>query len=227
MVIKVSFKHWTEVTEPRAPWTPPEVRCQLDAWWSEVQHASELAAAGERVLPLLLVGETRCGKTSSACALAAAAGLSVRRMLLSSAVGQFMGDTGRLIHDALLETFMGPAALWLIDELDGVAMPRGGADSAAKERAHGVAVLLAELEQLPPELPLVATSNTADYIDAAVRARFTVVAWPTWAELSVSDRRAFLRSHGHDGATADTASYAEAVQLARAGRVARILGGER
>lgn len=225
-MIRVSFNHWTPVEEPRAPWTPLAVRAELDAWWQEVEGAELLAAAGERVLPLLLVGETRCGKTSSACALAARAGLPVRRMSLASVVGGLMGDTARKMHDALLETCLGERALWVIDELDGVAMPRGGDDAAAKERTHAVATLLAELEQLPPGLPLVATSNIAENIDPAVRARFVVVRWPAWSELPAGERDAFACSHGLDvAAGAELGSYAEAVQRARRARVARIIAG--
>ena len=222
MAQPLSLKHWHDVHEARAPWVPDLVKAALDAWWLEVLNAQRLVDAGERVLPLLLAGPTRCGKTSSVCALARTIDAPVRRLDLSAVVGSFMGDTAKMLSNALDEMVFGPRAVWLVDEIDGIAQRRGVENSADKEKAHAVATFLARLERLPPNAPLVATSNTLDLIDRAVQSRFTVVEWPVWDDLSQRDREAFLASHGapeEEGAT----SYADAVQRARARRVAAIL----
>jgi AAA+ superfamily predicted ATPase len=187
----------------------------------ELQHAEALIAAGERVLPLLLVGETRCGKTSLLCSIANRLGLTVYRLSLATVVGGYVGDAANKLHAALDEARMSGPALWLIDEIDGVAMHRCRGDGAAQERAHAVAAMLAEIESLPPGFMLAATSNTRDLIDDAVLARFSVVEFPKWTDLPNYDKQAFAVSHGSPNAFAK--SYAECVQYCRKARVAKIL----
>jgi hypothetical protein len=205
---------------------PESIRADLEAWWFEVAHADDLARHGERVYPLLLAGETRCGKTSTVCALAKRSGLPVRRLQLGSVVGSFMGETARLMVKALRETVFGPRAIWLIDEIDGVAQTRGGDGAPDKERAHAVATLITEIESVSPTSPVVATTNVAGLIDAAVLSRFTVISWPRWDELQPDDSRAFLGSHGASpDALGGCSSYASAVRLGRAHRIERIKDG--
>lgn len=223
---KVSLQHWHDVSEPRSPWVPDRVRSQLDAWWLEVTNVAELVKHGERTYPLLLAGETRCGKTSSVCALAKAAGIPVYRLDLGSVVKSYMGETARVLSDAMNEMALGGFSIWLIDEIDGVAQQRGGDGAPDKERAHAVATLLTRLEHLSPTAPLVATTNTVDLIDAAVLARFTVVSWPRWDDLGFSEMKAFIASHG-GSRVYEGSSYADAVQRARVERVERIIGAQR
>jgi len=218
------LKHWTVISEPRSPWVPLEIERAIRAWYTEVERADELVEAGERVLPLLLTGETRCGKTSSLCGIAAKLKLRTMRLTLAEAVGSHLGETAKAMNTALSELRSSPDGFWIIDEIDGIAPKRGNTDSgASQERAHAVGALLSELESLPPTIPLVATSNLLKTMDAAVLGRFNVVEFPKWADLKEHDRLAFATSHGCPMA-AGASSYAEAVKQARAHRVEAILG---
>lgn len=218
---------WAKVPQGRVPWLPPEVAVEIDAWTREVAHATKLVDAGEKVMPLLLAGETRCGKTSSLCAIAHRKGMAVNRLSLGGVVGSHMGDCAGLMAAAFEELRNGyladDPALWLIDEIDGVAQARIGESSAGQERAHALACMLTEIENLPPKVMLAATSNTIDLMDAAVVGRFAVVEWPKWEALPADQRRQFAASHGLTGLFPGT-SYAEAVRLGRRARVQALIG---
>lgn len=216
------LKRWVRVKEPRSPWTPPAVEELIAGWLREAQHAPLLAAHGERVLPLLLVGETRCGKTSSLCGVAAKLDLPVNRLSLAEVVGSHLGESSKAITAAMQEAFGAPRALWLIDEIDAIGQKRTGGQPAAQEQALAMGSLLTELEQLPPSMMVAATSNTVKLLDPALVARFEVVSFPEWAKLTESERASFAASHGHDLAAA-AGSYAEAVRDSRRARVARII----
>jgi MoxR-like ATPase len=205
------------VSEPRSPWTPKFVADAIDQWLNESKHAALLAKHGERVLPLLLSGETRCGKTSSLCSAAARLGLPVYHLSLAEMVGSMMGETSGRIRSAFAEIRDAPRALWLVDEIDGVAMRRTGEQGAAQERSLSVTTLLTEIEALPPDVALAATSNVDPMIDPAILSRFTLVRFPPWGALTEVERASFVLSHG--GVTTKAGSYAEAVQSARAARV--------
>jgi len=217
------MKFWATVKEPRAPWVPAEISDAIGRWVEQVTFADALIEAGERVLPLLLVGETRCGKTSSLCAVAAKLDLLVHRMSLADVVGSHMGESARCMRDALAEMKGHERGIWLVDELDAIAFRRGtDAQAATQEKAHAVGALLTEIETLPPSLPFVATSNTSSNIDPAVLGRFEVVEFPKWNDLGGEERLQFATSHGlADVSGAD--SYADVVKAARRQRVDEIL----
>ncbi len=215
------IKHWNAVHEPREPWIPMAVKVAVEDWLAEVRDADALTEAGERVQPLLLVGETRCGKTSMLCALAARLGLPVMRLSLADVVDSHLGENARRIRDAVEEMKTCPPAVWLVDEIDAIALKREGGSGAAQERAHAVGSLLTELDTLPARLPLAATSNLVDTIDSAVLGRFTVVEFPTWQKLSDADREAFAASHGARAVAGD--SYAEVVKACRKRRVEAVI----
>lgn len=222
-IAEVGLKHWEQVTEHRPPYIPQAVLGKVAEWLVELDNADELVMAGERVLPLLLVGETRCGKTSLASVIAHQRGHAVYRLNLAQAVDSHLGQTAKCLEKAIAETGTRPG-FWLIDEIDAVAFKRTGGDAAAQERAHSVGSLLTRLDQLPPGLPLIATTNHRNTIDSAVLGRFNVIDWPRWKDLDADERDMFLTAQGGHGIpTQDVASYADAVKLARAKRVAAIL----
>lgn len=222
-----AMRHWKQVVEPRRPWTPLNVTRSISGWLAEVAGAAALAEAGERVQPLLLAGETRCGKTSVLCAAAATAGLPVMRLSLADAVDSHLGESAKKMQSALKEATACPPAIWLIDEIDGVAFRRKGDSGAEQERAHAVGALLTELDTLPAGFPLVATTNLVESVDPAVIGRFTAVEFPAWDDLGDLGRDAFAASHGADNAAAGARSYADVVKLAREQRVARILASQK
>lgn len=218
-----ALQYWTPVIETRSPWLPPKVLSEAAAWTAELAAADALAAAGERVLPLLLFGETRCGKSSLAASIARQMNLPAYRLSLASAVDSYMGGTTKLLDAALTEALSRPG-LWLIDELDAVAGARtAGTEGAAAEGRRIVGALLARLDTLPAGLPLIATSNFGVAIDSAVLGRFRCVEWPCWDHIMIWQDEFFAAHGGERPASVHVSSYAQAVQLCRDQRVARIL----
>ncbi len=218
-----SLKQWTPVVESRRPWVPDSVEVAIKRWVAEASHAEALLLAGERPMPLLLTGETRCGKTSTLACLAAEMNLPVMRMSIADAMGEYMGQTCQRMRDAFREIKRDRRCVWLVDELDGVASKRdAGGQAASRELNSAITVLLTEIETMPPGTLLVATSNVDENIDPAVRARFEVVSFPAWEAIDSSQRLSFARSHGA-GEPEIGASYADTVQACRRARVDAIL----
>jgi SpoVK/Ycf46/Vps4 family AAA+-type ATPase len=219
------LKHWVPANDTRYPWARKSVADAIRQWMVEAENADVLHAAGERVLPLLLTGETRCGKTSTMVEVARHYDVPAFRMTMGQVVGQYMGETIRGVKAALDEAASAATGLWILDEVDGIFQQRGGGDNSgcAHEWNAAIGQGLAAIESLPAHVMLVATTNEPAIIDRAMLARFCRVDFPPWSELTEPERRAFARSHKHEDAwTAD--SYAGVVQAARAARVKKILG---
>lgn len=220
-----SLAHWVRVEDSRHPWARPEVLDQMREWIREAENADKLTAAGEKVMPLLLSGETRCGKTSTLCWLAGTYfDKPVYRASIAAMIGSYMGETTRGFRDTIEEAKRGPDGIYLIDEVDGVFQQRvrGGHGGATQELNSAIATALALIEDLPQHLLLVATTNEPEILDRAMLARFRHVHFASWADLQEADRRAFARSHQVEEAWVGN-SYAAVVQAARAVRVRKIL----
>lgn len=212
---------WAKVAPGRCPHFPAVVAEQLEQSMLEYRHAAALAAAGESCLPLLLVGEPGCGKTS-------AAGWIARRLdrplfeLTAQLRASYLGESEARLKKAMAELAQPAPAAWLIDEFDSLGEVRstkaGGPDSEIRQVT---AALLKILERLPLGQVLICATNLIEAIDPAIRRRMRMVRWPTWRELSPADRRAFCRSHGLDDSK--WGSYAEAIEAARAHRVRGII----
>lgn len=219
--------HWVLVQDARHPWARKGTLDELREWIREAENADKLVAAGEKVMPLLLSGETRCGKTSTLCWLASSYfGVPSYRASIGSMIGQYMGETTKNFRDAIDEAVAGPQALYIMDEVDGIFQQRISkrCDGATAELNSAIASALAQIEGLPQHLMLAATTNEPDNLDRAMLARFRHVEFPAWAELEETERRAFAKSHQLESAF-DAGSYAGVVQRARAERVRRILDG--
>jgi SpoVK/Ycf46/Vps4 family AAA+-type ATPase len=218
--------HWFRVEDVRHPWARKSTLDDLRGWIREAENADLLAAAGEKVMPLLLSGESRCGKTSTLCWLAHSYfGVPVYRANIGSMIGSLMGETTRNFKAAIEEAKTGPVGIYVMDEVDGIFQQRvsdrsGG--GAGQEMNSAIAVALALIENLPPHLMLAATTNEPKIVDRAMLARFTHVVFPRWEDLSEAERHDFARSHQMEDAW-EADSYAGAVQSARRARVARIL----
>ena len=220
------LKHWAPASDTRYPWARKSVADSIRQWMVEAENADVLRAAGERVMPLLLTGETRCGKTSTMVEVARHYDVPAFRMTMGQVVGKYMGETIRGVKAALDEAASAVTGLWILDEVDGIFQQRGGGDNSgcAHEWNAAIGQGLAAIEALPPHVMLVATTNEPGIIDRAMLARFQRVDFPPWAELTEGERRAFARSHRHEDAwVAD--SYAGVVQMARSARVKKILSG--
>ena len=222
------LKHWAPASDTRYPWARKSVSEAIRQWMVEAENADVLHAAGERVMPLLLTGETRCGKTSTMVEVARHYDVPAFRMTMGQVVGQYMGETIKGVKAALDEAASAATGLWILDEVDGIFQQRGGGDNSgcAHEWNAAIGQGLAAIEALPPHVMLVATTNEPGIMDRAMLARFQRVDFPPWAELIEAERRAFARSHKYEDAwTAE--SYSGVVQAARTVRVRKILDGDR
>jgi SpoVK/Ycf46/Vps4 family AAA+-type ATPase len=221
--VAVKLTHWEAVDGSRYPWARASVADEIREWMEEVDHADVLASAGEKVMPLMLTGETRCGKTSTLAAVALHYKVPAFRMSISSIIGGYMGDTTKALKSSLDEAAAAPCGLWVLDEVDGIFQQRtDDGQGANKERNAALAVALSTIENLPPHVMLVATTNEPKIVDRAMLARFRRVDFPRWDELSPVERRKFAKSHGCELA-GDAESYAEVVQRARSARVRQII----
>lgn len=218
------LRFWSPASDKRYPWCRPAVAAALEQWMIEAEHGDALAAAGERMMPLLLSGETRCGKTSSVCAVAAHFEIPAYRMSIGSIVDSYMGQTTKNLKAAIEEAMIGPTALWIMDEVDGIFQKReeGGRGGSVQETNRAISVALAMIEQLPPHVMLVGTTNEEHLIDKAMLARFRHVRFPRWSELEEQERREFAKSHQHEAAWT-AGSYSDVVQSARAERIRKII----
>ena len=218
------LKRWVPASDTRYPWARKSVAESIRQWMVEAENADVLHAAGERVLPLLLTGETRCGKTSTMVEVARHYDVPAFRMTMGSVVGSYMGETIKGVKEALDEAASAAAGLWILDEVDGIFQQRGGSDNSGCSHEWNAAIAqgLAAIEALPPHVMLVATTNEPGIIDRAMIARFTRVDFPAWSELTGGERRAFARSHKFEEAW-EADSYAGVVQAARSARVKKIL----
>jgi SpoVK/Ycf46/Vps4 family AAA+-type ATPase len=219
----MKLSHWEAVDGMRYPWARSSVAKEIREWMEEVDHADLLAAAGEKMVPLLLTGETRCGKTSTLAAVAKHYKVPAFRMSISTIIGGYMGDTIKQLKASLEEASSAPCGLWVLDEVDGIFQQRTeDGQGANKERNAALAAALSTIEDLPPHVMLVATTNEPGIIDRAMLARFRRVDFPAWKELEPEERRKFAKSHGCEPAwQAD--SYAQVVQQARTVRVGKII----
>jgi AAA+ superfamily predicted ATPase len=219
------FKYWIRAEDSRFPWAREKTRNAIRGWIVEAEHGDLLKTAGEKIYPLLLSGETRCGKTSTLCSLAKKHfGIPIYRMNISAVIGTFMGETTKQFRDSLMEAMTGPPAMWIIDEVDGIFGQRSNSGSGGVEKEYNsaISVGLSLIENLPQHLMLVATTNEPGILDRAMMARFTHIAFPRWADLDEKERRAFARSHQFEEAWV-AESYSEVVQCARGERVRGIL----
>ena len=222
--------HWVRVQDTRHPWARSQTLDDLRGWIREAENGDKLAEAGERVMPLLLSGETRCGKTSTLCWLAHSYfEVETYRASIGSMLGSLMGETVKNFGKAITEACHGPPGLYLMDEVDGIFQQRiceraGG--GAIQELNSAIAAALSMIENLPQHLMLAATTNEPKILDRAMLARFTHIEFPRWGELSEAERKDFARSHKCEEAwRAD--GYAGVVQEARSARVRKILDGVR
>ena len=224
-----SLTHWVRVQDTRHPWARSETLDDLRGWIREAENGDKLAEAGEKVMPLLLSGETRCGKTSTLCWLAHSYfEVETYRASIGSMLGAVMGETVKNFGKAIAEACHGPPGLYLMDEVDGIFQQRhcdtaGG--GAVQELNSAIAAALSMIENLPQHLMLAATTNEPGILDRAMLARFTHVGFPGWGELSEAERKDFARSHKHEPAWVRD-SYAGCVQEARRERIRKILDSD-
>jgi SpoVK/Ycf46/Vps4 family AAA+-type ATPase len=206
----------------------PDVRATLDSFVLEHRHAKELVKHGlQPAWGALFVGEPGTGKTSSAGALATALGVPL--VMISCVVSEFMGTSERNIR----KVFQGArelAAVYLLDEIDGIGAGRGGDGPGAGGKEYNLLLtsILSCIDAHAGPGIVIGTTNRVDMIDPALRRRFDLeLKFPLPDHgLAIALAREILDDDGNPELVLgplDNKSHADVVRLARAERKRRIL----
>lgn len=150
---------------------PKRTRDSLNQFLEEWRHRELLAKGGLQCrTKLLLHGPPGCGKSLTAAAIGFELGLPVFVVRFDAIIGSLLGQTA--VHLRQLFQFVeSTACVLLIDEIDAIGKRRGFfTDIGELDRI--VVALLQELEHSKPLGIVVATSNLAGQLDAAIWRRF-------------------------------------------------------
>lgn len=142
-----------------------------------VIEARKIAETLERMdvhyLPsILLHGETGCGKTTFARFLAVKAQLPFIMLRLPNVVDALLGQTDKNIAKVFGYAAQEPCVLCL-DEIDALALRRGQEDSTGAI-SRATITLMQQLDQMPNDTIIVATTNRFTDLDPAFVRRFTI-----------------------------------------------------
>jgi len=152
----------------------PSVRERLDRVVLEQSRRLDLIGQGLRpASKLLFAGPPGCGKTMATGALARAVGLPMFRVELHGVISQYLGETaGKLAK--VFEHVRTMPAVYLFDEFDAIGSARGaqGSESAGSEMRRVVNSLLQFVEDDRSDSLIIASTNHAQMLDAAIFRRF-------------------------------------------------------
>lgn len=182
----------------------PEEEFSLERYWVTDQarkvakqvRSMRASAVKLRALGLaprnttMLYGPPGTGKTEMARYIAYREQLPLMYVNMSSAVDSLMGKTSRNISQVFKYAHEGACVL-MIDELDCIASNRSlEARQADGELNRTTVTLMQEIDRLPAATVLLAATNRADMLDAALMRRFAQV--EQVERLSLEDARGML-----------------------------------
>jgi SpoVK/Ycf46/Vps4 family AAA+-type ATPase len=138
----------------------------------EHQFVDELTKYGLPVNnKLMLQGNSGCGKTTTAKAIANALGKPILILNLSNVVCSRIGETSQNIKQVFDKAAREKAVLFL-DEFDQIGKERSNDDKDVGEMRRLVNTLIQLIDYLPQNALLIAATNHADLIDIALLRRF-------------------------------------------------------
>jgi SpoVK/Ycf46/Vps4 family AAA+-type ATPase len=152
----------------------PSVRERLDRIVLEQSRRLDLFGQGLRpARKLLFAGPPGCGKSMAAGAIARAVGLPIFRVELHGVVAQYLGETASKLAKVFEHVRTMPA-VYLFDEFDALCSERSslGGESAGAEMRRVVNSLLQFVEDDRSDSLIVAATNHAQMLDAAIFRRF-------------------------------------------------------
>lgn len=138
----------------------------------EHQFVDELTKYGLPVNnKIMLQGNSGCGKTTTAKAIANALGKPILILNLSNVVCSRIGETSQNIKQVFDKAAREKAVLFL-DEFDQIGKERSNDDKDVGEMRRLVNTLIQLIDYLPQNALLIAATNHADLIDIALLRRF-------------------------------------------------------
>lgn len=149
------------------------VRAAVHHWLVELNCAQELADVGVKPRKTAMFsGPPGCGKTTLAHHVAARLGIPVVLVEMPAVVSRALGGTGNNIHALFRDVAnQGDACMLFLDEFDAIGSGRTGDKQAAAREQNAIVVALLQMIDNHPGL-LVAATNMAEHIDAAIWRRF-------------------------------------------------------
>lgn len=205
-----------------------ENRAILDQVIKEHKH---ITALKQYNLPvdnkILLHGQSGCGKTTTAKAIATTLGKNIVIVNLSTLVSSRLGETAQNLQ-LVFEKAMREKAVLFLDEFDHIAKMRVTDDKDSGEIRRLVNSLIQLIDYFPADALLVCATNYPDLIDGALLRRFQLrlkYEMPTAAELDAyyDKRLALFPAHLTDIERSYGISYAEARDYVNTAMKARII----
>lgn len=120
---------------------------------------------------ILLQGNSGCGKTTTAKAIAHALGKPILILNLSNVVCSRIGETSQNIKQVFDKAGREKAVLFL-DEFDQIGKERGSDDKDVGEMRRLVNTIIQLIDYYPANALLIAATNHAEIIDVALMRRF-------------------------------------------------------
>ncbi len=149
-----------------------ENRCMLDQLLKEFRHIETLSKYN---LPtdnkLLLYGQTGCGKTTTARAIAHALDKKIITLNLGNIVSSRLGETAKNMTEVFKKAKREKAVLFL-DEFDFLGKTRDYEVQDSGEMKRLVNSTIQMIDLLPSDTLLIAATNHSSIIDTALLRRF-------------------------------------------------------
>ncbi|MBL1220559.1 AAA family ATPase [Chryseobacterium sp. L7] len=147
-------------------------RAQLVQLIKENTYAKELQEYGLPVNnKILLQGNSGCGKTMTAKAVANALGKNILILNLSNIVSSRIGETSQNIK-MIFDKAARERSVLFLDELDQIGKARGSDDKDVGEMRRLVNTLIQLIDYYPENALLLCATNHAEIIDTALLRRF-------------------------------------------------------
>ena len=138
----------------------------------EHKYVDELTQYGLPVNnKILLQGNSGCGKTTTAKAIANAIGKPILTLNLSNVVCSRIGETSQNIKQVFDKAGRDKAVLFL-DEFDQIGKARGNDDKDVGEMRRLVNTIIQLIDYLPKNALLICATNHPEMIDIALMRRF-------------------------------------------------------